>query len=246
VNYLLLICNDGESTQEGSAVIRANISNWVQETDSSGARLVGKQLAGPETAKTVRVRDGETLVSDGPFAESKEFIAGFDMISAENLDDAIEIATRHPVSWFHRIEVRPFFDAAQMPEGSELEQPSSDLDERSLRHMLMICLDGIPEADEVEGQLMADGIRWGEQAKAAGKYVFGAPLAHADTAVTVRVRDGQTLLTDGPFVETKEFMGGIVLLSCESEAEAIELAAGHPLAAFHMVEVRPFVGDATS
>jgi hypothetical protein len=54
------------------------------------------------------------------------------------------------------------------------------------------------------------------------------------------VRDGQILLTDGPFVETKEFLGGFALLSCESRQEAVELAAEHPLASFHMVEVRPF------
>ncbi len=246
MHYLLLICSDGVSTQEKAAAMQVNTPRWLQETGASGARLIGKQLEGPESAKTVRVRDGRTLVTDGPFVEAKEFIAGFDIISAEDLDEAIEIAARHPVAAFHMIEVRPFFDPAQRPGCSSLEDPPTSVEHDSLRYMLTMCLDGIPEADDVEEKLMADGIRWGEEAKTAGSYVFGAPLAHADTAVTVRVRNDQTLLTDGPFIETKEFMGGLVLLNCEDEQEAIELAARHPLAAFHMIEVRPFMQDETS
>jgi hypothetical protein len=56
------------------------------------------------------------------------------------------------------------------------------------------------------------------------------------------VRDGETLLTDGPFVETKEYLGGIDILNCPTMDEALELAESHPLARFHMVEVRPFWG----
>ena len=75
---------------------------------------------------------------------------------------------------------------------------------------------------------------------ARGIRVYGHALAHADTATTVRVRDGETLLTDGPFVETKEFIGGFDVIDCAGIDEAIAVAAEHPLARFHMVEVRPF------
>jgi hypothetical protein len=53
------------------------------------------------------VRDGRTILTDGPFAETKEWIAGFDLIDVENLDEAIEIAARHPMARFGRVEVRP-------------------------------------------------------------------------------------------------------------------------------------------
>ena len=76
----------------------------------------------------------------------------------------------------------------------------------------------------------------------APRSVVGHGLEHRDNATTVRVRDGQTLLTDGPFAETKEFLAGIAVLNTPSEQEAIELAAKFPLARFHMVEVRPFWG----
>ena len=66
-------------------------------------------------------------------------------------------------------------------------------------------------------------------------------LAPASSATTVRVRDGETLVSDGPFVETKEFLAGIDILKCETLDEAIGWAAKHPIARFHMVEVRRFI-----
>jgi hypothetical protein len=59
----------------------------------------------------------------------------------------------------------------------------------------------------------------------------------------VRIRDGETLLSDGPFVETKEFIGGIDVINCDGREQAIEIAAAHPLARHHMIEVRPFLSE---
>jgi hypothetical protein len=73
---------------------------------------------------------------------------------------------------------------------------------------------------------------------AGSKVVDGAELASTRTATTVRVRDGQTLVTDGPFAETKEQLGGFYLLDCDSFDEAVELAAQIPGAATGAVEVR--------
>jgi hypothetical protein len=179
------------------------------------------------------VRNGETLITDGPFADSKEFIGGLDIIQAESLDEAIEAAAKHPVSWYFAIEVRPFRFDVEVPENWTYEQ---------LRFLLLPCLDGIPESDEVEQQLLRDLESWAEMVDARGVRVVGAPLAPASTATTVRVRDGETLLSDGPFIETKEYVAGIDILSCETLDEALELAAAHPLSRFHMVEVRPFWG----
>ena len=63
-----------------------------------------------EDATTVRVREEEVLLSDGPFAETKEWIAGYDIIECEDLDEAIEVASRHPVARFGSIEVRPLWE----------------------------------------------------------------------------------------------------------------------------------------
>jgi hypothetical protein len=66
-------------------------------------------LRPPAEAKTVRVRRRQLLLSDGPFAETKEQIAGFDILECADLDEAIEVASKHPVARFGKLEVRPFW-----------------------------------------------------------------------------------------------------------------------------------------
>jgi hypothetical protein len=83
---------------------------WADELDEAGIRLDGDELRPYTAAKTVRVRDGEVLLGDGPFAETKEVIAGYDIIDCKDLDEAVAIAARHPVAQGGVIEVRPFRD----------------------------------------------------------------------------------------------------------------------------------------
>jgi hypothetical protein len=78
-----------------------------------------------------------------------------------------------------------------------------------------------------------------EEAQAAGVLVDGAELAPVATATTVRVRDGQTLVSDGPYAEVKEVLGGYFLFDCSSIEEALEWAARIPAASSGAVEVRP-------
>ncbi len=80
-----------------------------------------------------------------------------------------------------------------------------------------------------------------EQVKTNGNFVAGDALLPTDTATTVRVRNNDTLLTDGPFAETKEQLGGYYLLECDSLDEAIKLAEKIPSAKFGSIEVRPIM-----
>jgi hypothetical protein len=80
--------------------------SWVADTDGRGIRVFGSALESPESARTVRVRDKRTLVTDGPFAETKEQIAGLDILDCTDLDEAIEIARRHPMARGGILEVR--------------------------------------------------------------------------------------------------------------------------------------------
>jgi hypothetical protein len=83
------------------------IEEWLDEVE--GKRLTGDRLRPIDDATTVRVSRGEVLVSDGPFTESKEWIAGFDILECENLDEAIAIASRHPQANGGKLELRPFW-----------------------------------------------------------------------------------------------------------------------------------------
>ena len=80
---------------------------FAQSLDHSGHLLAGQALQGVDTATTVRVRNGRTAVMDGPFAETKECLAGFYLIEARDLDEAIRIAARIPPARVGSIEVRP-------------------------------------------------------------------------------------------------------------------------------------------
>ncbi|GAA2601567.1 YciI family protein [Dactylosporangium fulvum] len=106
MKYLLLVVGDGTEPADPDD---ADPTPWVDEMDGRGVRLLGERLADPADAVTVRVRDGEVLRIDGPFAETKEQIGGFDIIEAADLDEAIAIAAKHPVTRFGMIEVRPFW-----------------------------------------------------------------------------------------------------------------------------------------
>ncbi|HEY2077262.1 MAG TPA: YciI family protein [Streptosporangiaceae bacterium] len=121
MKYLLLVCMEQPpdpplETEEDIAARDAgddeDIRTWFAEIDKRGSRLIGDQVSKPANAATVRVRDGEVIVSDGPFAETKEWMAGFDVIECDSMADAVELAALHPVAAFGMVEVRPFLPEA--------------------------------------------------------------------------------------------------------------------------------------
>ena len=82
---------------------------WRRQLEAGGTFVLGTALAGPELATTLRVRDGEMQLSDGPFLHIEEFIAGIDVLSCVNRQQAIELAAAHPAARYHAVEVRPFW-----------------------------------------------------------------------------------------------------------------------------------------
>jgi hypothetical protein len=238
MKYLLFICSEGDTAPEHMAVMQRECPGWVEEMDARGVRLLGRELERPETATTVRVRDGETLVSDGPFAETKEFMAGFDVLECADLDEAIEVAAKHPTSWFHSIEIRPFVDGLRL--GEQAAAFAREDDSAGAPYLMVTWLDGTPSAPGEDHEAMDQGQAWRQDMEARGVHVLGHALAGADTATTVRVRDGETLLSHGPVIETSEVIAGIDVVTCADRRQAIDLAAGHPVARHHAIEVRPF------
>ncbi len=112
MKYLLLVCWDTEhmdAQEEPTEPPGDQPFWWVDELRERGKWLIGDQLAPPRRAQTIRVRGGRTLVTDGPFAETKEAVGGFDLIEADSLEDAVQIAATHPNAEFGAIEVRPLW-----------------------------------------------------------------------------------------------------------------------------------------
>ncbi|GAA1965057.1 YciI family protein [Agromyces allii] len=104
MEFLMLVLHDDDA--EPYVAAEDNIAEWGAEVDERGVWVAGDRLRPPEFAKTVRFRDDRPYVTDGPFTESKEWIAGFDVLEVRDLDEAIEIAAKHPMARFGRIELR--------------------------------------------------------------------------------------------------------------------------------------------
>ena len=242
MNYVLfIICDDGRPTPEQLAVLQREIPGWVQEMQDRGVQLLGRELDLPQTAATVRVRDGETLVTDGPFAETKEFIAGFDLIECSDLDAAIEVTARHPSSWFAPVEIRPFIERPQLGRlGSAFARGD---DSAGTPYLLVSWIDADAAPPSDDDATWREHAAWRQDLGAHGFHVLGSRLGGVDTATTVRVREGQTVLRDGPGIETREFVAAIDVVSCAERPQAIELASAHPLARHHAIEVRPFYSE---
>ncbi|MFF3447901.1 nuclear transport factor 2 family protein [Streptomyces sp. NPDC002667] len=107
MKYMLLVCGDDTADASGMAPVEP----WVEELGAErGVRLHGHRLRLPAEAVTVRVRDGEVLRTDGPFAETKEYVAGFDILECASMEEAIEAAAKHPVATIGAMEVRAFWE----------------------------------------------------------------------------------------------------------------------------------------
>ena len=110
VKYMMFVVADPDAAAEAEAEgteSEVTIDEWLAEVE--GKRVTGDRLRPVDDATTVRVSKGEVLVSDGPFTESKDWIAGFDIIECADLDEAIAIAARHPQAYGGKLELRPFW-----------------------------------------------------------------------------------------------------------------------------------------
>ena len=114
MKYLLMVCwgtdaMDAQTEPGPGDETEVESFPWLDDVRARGIWVTGDQIAPPRRARSVRVRDGKTLVTDGPFAETKEAVGGFDIIECGSLEEAVEIAAAHPISQFGTIEVRPFW-----------------------------------------------------------------------------------------------------------------------------------------
>ena len=113
MQYLLLIYVPTDWTPDPAE--RPRWMSYTQELQESGALVAGDALQGLDTATTVRVRDDETLVTDGPFAETKEMLAGYYLVDVPDLDAALGWAARIPSVGYGSVEVRPVMAYDQAP-----------------------------------------------------------------------------------------------------------------------------------
>lgn len=171
-------------------------------------------------ATGVRITGGADAptVTDGPFAEGAEVAGGYYVFEADNLDEALALARDVPAAKYGAVEVWPMvhFSPARAPLTSDswlallLEPPESTVEP------------GSPQWDEGIKAHVDFGKFAGDCA------VGGAPLHRPSTATTVRVRDGEVLLTDGPYVEGAEVANGFYYINAADRDEAIKIVSMIP------------------
>jgi hypothetical protein len=114
MRYMLLIWEGGDPNAEVSPKEREASMNaymeFTKEVVDRGLMQAGDALQVPATASTIRVREGQTVTTDGPYAETKEWLAGYYLIDAKDLDEAIEVAAKIPAATNGAIEVRPIME----------------------------------------------------------------------------------------------------------------------------------------
>jgi hypothetical protein len=114
MRYMLLICADENAyaalSPEESAENMAGYVAWIEEMNKRGAFQGGERLRPTTDATTVRVHNGEVLVADGPFAETKEQVGGYFLVDCKDLDEAVEAASKLPGARHGVIEVRPIWE----------------------------------------------------------------------------------------------------------------------------------------
>ena len=115
-----------------------------------------------------------------------------------------------------------------------------------MKFLLMVCWDSKKMDAQIEPDPTAaaepEGFPWLDDLQARGAWLTGDQLAPPRRARSVRVRGGKTTVTDGPFIETKEAVGGFDIIECGSLDEAVQIAAAHPVAQSGTIEVRPLWG----
>lgn len=120
MKYMLLIYSDEQAWTEAEREhCYEESSGLANQLKSSGQYLAASPLQPVSSATTVRVRNGKHLVTDGPFAETREQLGGYFLIEAKDLDEAIGIAGRIPAARMGTIEIRPVTEIAGLPADSE-------------------------------------------------------------------------------------------------------------------------------
>lgn len=209
-----------------------NIGEWVDDLVARGITEWGERLRPGFDATTVRVRDGHTLATEGPFTEAREWVGGFDVIRCEHLDEAIRVAAAHPAARTSTVEVRPFVPGRPegvtvIPEGFHTVEPTGT------RYLMLVCVD--PDGP---GGSPADVEPWVRELDAQGVRLWGEALQPPDATTLVRSRQGRTLV-DAPPPADGVWVAGLDLIETDGLAAAIDVAAAHPMAATGLIVLTP-------
>lgn len=225
--FALLISKEDDLTPDQRGSVMAAFESF--HAKAASAIRAGDALS--PTATEVRITGGPDalILTDGPFAESAEVACGYYVFEAENLDEALALARDIPVAGYGAVEIWPAVHSFE---------PSRQLTGNDWLALLLEPAESAHTPGTPEWEAMA--ARHGEFMADAGNHVIGGAALHErSAATTVRVRNGEAIVTDGPYVEGAEVASGFYLLAAGDRDEAVKIAAMIPASA---VELRQLAG----
>ncbi|MCV7409545.1 transcription initiation protein [Mycobacterium florentinum] len=225
--FALLISKEQDRPTDDPA---ATMAAWQNFHAKAGPAIKsGDALAPAAAAAVITGGPDAPVVTDGPFAESAEVACGYYVFEAENLDEALALARDIPLATYGAVEVWPAVHTLE---------PSRPLTGNDWLALLLepaatAHTPGTPEWDAVAA-------KHADLHAAAGDHVLGGAALHdRSTATTVRMRNGEVLITDGPYVEGAEIATGIYLLGASDRDEAVKIASMIPAST---VQLRQLAG----
>jgi hypothetical protein len=225
--FALLIMGERQRTPEEGAAQMAAYGAF--HAKAASAIRGGDALHPAAAAVLITGGPDAPTITDGPFAEGAEVAGGYYVFEAENLDEAIALARDVPAAKDGAVELWPMVHSIEPS-----RQPTGD-------DWLALLLEP-PESAHTPGtpEWEAVAAKHADLHAAAGDHIIGGAALHdRNTATTVRVRNGEVLITDGPYVEGAEIATGIYLLSAADRDEAVKLASMIPAST---VQVRQLAG----
>lgn len=234
------------------AIARSEQDAEIEECFSYDDELVrhghwvagGQALQHTRTARTLRWKDGKVVVTDGPFAETKEQLGGIGLLEARDLDHAVELISKHPGLRIGPFEIRPVDEQSlQRQQAADAECGSAGA---SAGTTTFACLGYIPAdrscapSESERPAMMEECLAFDKARRRGGHWIGGFALQGAATAKTLRAERNRVLVTDGPFAETKEQLGGLVVNRFRDMRHAIEVLSQHPALRYGVtIEIRP-------
>jgi hypothetical protein len=202
-------------------------------------------------AKTLKWQHGAVVVTDGPFTETKEHLGGIGILEVRDMADAVAQLSKHPgLRYGATFEIRPIDEETLQRQVESIAKWRGQLPAKEVEGVRFGSLGYINASGresrsrgDFEG-MMKQCIAFDEERVKAGQWLNGVGLQHTSTAKTLRAKSGSILVTDGPFTETKEYLGGVVLHKFKDLNDAIATLSNHPALPFGVtIEIRPLAEE---
>ena len=247
---------DAKSKREQDAIIEECLAYAEELLRNERWLDAGAALQGTPTAKTLRWKSGKVMVTDGPFAETREQLGGIGVLEARDMDHAVALDVQTPRRP-SRFSLRDSTNrrgalnrqAAAAAKVRDAEGVPSNAAEDAMKFASLGYIDGqwwnANEQGDMDAMLK-ECIAFDEVRHKDGQWLSGVALQGIQTAKTLRSKAGNVVVLDGPFTETKEWLGGIVVLALKDLNHAVDVLSNHPALRFGVaIEIRPIDEETT-